>query len=566
MPILPKALSKKLLNATEKVKNYVESWDLDEGPKPTAPPDLNSSSKTKVNESVSKYENQSSHFIPTDSQINVGNVQAANDSPSVNCISSDFDFTCLTDNVVSNKQKGNLNFDSFQKPVLDETKYLPTTLFQNSNIVCSSFSYDVLKSSTLTDVSADLNNDNNFHNASPYILVNNSHDKLNTSENFSKQSVDILNLTNTLTSCSSNSTSNSRYLNPGLNSCNTVWSFHAPITSVASTSIFQQSYFQNETNNFHVEHTKKSNILEKADNQQPPISDLNSSGFVNQYNTSNISDKIEGKSKVSDEFTNVCETLNNIHPLIVNDKSPTASIVNLNNEACTMSNLPQPNHATELDVNNFQPVNVSRNFKSHSRLWCIFCKNNNHFSHSCLKFRSKEQYWGQILAERRCKNCFRFYHKAADCFNQSFCKNISCHRRDKHSPVLCDSNYFHSDYYLSKTQQCYNFFSQVPSKKPPPLMSLDLSHIHNSLIKRKYRSIGKPVKRKTSVSVSISKTTNDVSTQTSEDLIVPENSVSYQSQYCQTDDLKANVSFAHQCSYPITVLDSKQKAIFSHPP
>ena len=131
MPILPKAISKKLLNATEKVKNYVESWDLDEGPKPIAPADLNSSSKSKVSESVTKYENQSSHFIPTDSQSNVGNVQAANDSPSLNCITSDLNFTCLTDNVVSNKQKGNLKLDSFEKQILDETEHLPTTLFQN---------------------------------------------------------------------------------------------------------------------------------------------------------------------------------------------------------------------------------------------------------------------------------------------------------------------------------------------------------------------------------------------------------------------------------------------------
>ena len=79
-----------------------------------------------------------------------------------------------------------------------------------------------------------------------------------------------------------------------------------------------------------------------------------------------------------------------------------------------MSNPPQPNFATELDVNNFQPVNVSSNHEN-SRQWCIFCKNNNHLSHSCQKFRSKEQYWELILAERRCKNCFQFYHKSAKC-------------------------------------------------------------------------------------------------------------------------------------------------------
>ena len=40
MPILPKAISKKLLNATEKVKNYVESWDLEDDSKPSAPQEL----------------------------------------------------------------------------------------------------------------------------------------------------------------------------------------------------------------------------------------------------------------------------------------------------------------------------------------------------------------------------------------------------------------------------------------------------------------------------------------------------------------------------------------------
>ena len=53
-------------------------------------------------------------------------------------------------------------------------------------------------------------------------------------------------------------------------------------------------------------------------------------------------------------------------------------------------------------------------------------------------------------------------------------------------------------------------------------MSLDLSHIQNNLTKGMYSPRGKPFKVKRYVTVS--KTTHDVSTQTTEDLVLSKNS------------------------------------------
>ena len=101
MPILPKAISKKLLNATEKVKNYVESWDLDESSKSNAPADLNSSLALKNSTSTTRNKSYSRNFVPPVCQINVSSFpQVTNDSPSLNSIASDL--TCSTDDFLTN--------------------------------------------------------------------------------------------------------------------------------------------------------------------------------------------------------------------------------------------------------------------------------------------------------------------------------------------------------------------------------------------------------------------------------------------------------------------------------
>ena len=587
MPILPKAISKKLLNATEKVKNYVESWDLDEDHKPNPP--LNSfltsttkSSEIKFSESS---ENQLNDLIPPTNVCIAP--QTSNYSTSFNSVTSDL--TCSTNKPLSNAPRKNSTPQNLDKQVSDETKYI-THLVQNINPFLNTLSSEVLKPPSLTDVSSSLNNDNSFFNSNRHISINETTDKLHISDDctfniqkkvsshnpllsesfptsLSKQSINISMLTETPNSCSS-TTSNSMFLCSSLNSCNSVWSYSTPITSVASTPNLQQPYFQNNTFNSNVQQFEISSTIEKLDNQQQSsILDSNIPCFVSQSNNLNNFEKTK-ESKVSDRLSNSDE-IPNIHSnSIVNDIPSNASIVNLNAEASATSNVLQPNSLTQLDVNNFNPGNISNhieNCKFPTRHWCIFCKNYDHLSHSCIKFRSKEQYWEQILAERRCKNCLRFYHKSTNCYDHSFCKNINCYRKDKHSPVLCESNYFYFDNSQSITHPCHNFFSQITNRKPPPLMSLDLSHIHNNLRNRVHGHRGKPRKVERSGSILVSKTYNDVSTQTSEDLIAPEKSVLYKSQSCQTDNLKEDISFFHQCSSSVTVLDSKQEAKFSTP-
>ena len=560
MPILPKAISKKLLNATEKVKNYVESWDLDESPKSNAPADLNSSFAPKNSTSTTRNERYSINFVPPVCQINVSSIpQVTNDSTSLNSIASDL--THSTDDFLTNEQSLAVS---------------TTSLVQNFNAVPSPFSKNTLKSPTPSDGTVSVNNDANsnmVHNTNPPILTDKSakQNSLNdvTSHNSDFESCEqwtpsfptlsVYSLPDTPNGCILTTTSSIKF-NPDGNSCRSVWSSPTPITSVASTSFLQELYFQNNTSNFHVEQFKTSGTSEKIDNrQQSSILDSNISCFVSQSNNSNIFEKTKEESMVIDGLSNSCEISNNLNPnLIVNDLPSNTSIVNLNAESSITSNGLQPNSATQLGIKNFLPVNVSNhstNFKSHTRQWCIFCENNTHFSHSCQKFRSKEQYWEQVLTERRCKNCFRFYHKSADCYNRSFCKNISCHRKDKHSPVLCESNYFYFDYSQSKSYPCHNFFSQITDKKPPPLMSLDLSHIQHNFTKGMYRPRGISSKVKRSVSVS---------TQTSEHLVVPENCISFKSQFSQTDNPKEDISFS-QCSSPTVVLNSKQEAKISTP-
>ena len=163
------------------------------------------------------------------------------------------------------------------------------------------------------------------------------------------------------------------------------------------------------------------------------------------------------------------------------------------------------------------PIKCPKNsfHKFHTRLWCIFCQKSDHNSHFCQRFRSKEEYWEKVLCERRCKNCLRLFHKSDSCYSHSYCRNFGCRRKDKHSPVLCSSNYFYSNSFPS-TFHPFNAHLQQ-RRKPPPLMSINLGYTQ-------YEMCTPPLK-----------TTLDVSTQTCLSHFVPNKFVSFKSQYSQTD-------------------------------
>ena len=74
-------------------------------------------------------------------------------------------------------------------------------------------------------------------------------------------------------------------------------------------------------------------------------------------------------------------------------------------------------------------------------LGCVFCYTADHVSHECTRFKNSKGFWMRVLADRRCKNCLRLYHRSDRCFNQSFCHLSDCKRRDKHSVVLCQRRY-----------------------------------------------------------------------------------------------------------------------------
>ena len=172
---------------------------------------------------------------------------------------------------------------------------------------------------------------------------------------------------------------------------------------------------------------------------------------------------------------------------------------------------PSPTFIFKSD-NNFHKFN-----RSCTRLWCVFCQKSDHSSHFCQRFRSKEEYWAKVLSERRCKNCLRLFHKSDNCYNYSFCRNFGCRRRDKHSPVLCNYNYFYSNTFPT-TFMPLNAHLQK-RRKPPPLMSLNLSY-----------------NRQENISHSPSpKKALDVSTQTCFSHSFQNKSVSFKSQYSQTD-------------------------------
>ena len=100
------------------------------------------------------------------------------------------------------------------------------------------------------------------------------------------------------------------------------------------------------------------------------------------------------------------------------------------------------------------------------RFFCIFCHTANHSSIECQKYASSNEFWQQLLTERRCKNCLRLYHRSDKCFDRSFCYHSTCRRQDKHSPILC-----HTHYRKIKYPVCGNnrirMFPNIRSAAPP---------------------------------------------------------------------------------------------------
>ena len=68
---------------------------------------------------------------------------------------------------------------------------------------------------------------------------------------------------------------------------------------------------------------------------------------------------------------------------------------------------------------------------------CVYCNLKTHSSHLCRRYNSPELFFDHVFKERRCKNCLRQFHRAENCYNDSFCVIQSCNRKDKHSPSIC---------------------------------------------------------------------------------------------------------------------------------
>ena len=129
--------------------------------------------------------------------------------------------------------------------------------------------------------------------------------------------------------------------------------------------------------------------------------------------------KIEIETKVSDLSDLDLQGENcNLSEVILNNNTNTSCKIYSDtphgNTVCDQKietgTKPTPNQSEFCNYSNFKSKSkhfskdLSKAYKaSHPRVWCIFCENNYHWSHSCQMFRSKEEYWHKILTERRCK-------------------------------------------------------------------------------------------------------------------------------------------------------------------
>ena len=88
------------------------------------------------------------------------------------------------------------------------------------------------------------------------------------------------------------------------------------------------------------------------------------------------------------------------------------------------------------DANHFKYVEP-KNGNLNPKYNCVFCTSRGHSSHLCRKYNSNEQFYHQVVEEKRCKNCLRQFHQSNRCLDDSFCAIKSCTRKDKHSPCVC---------------------------------------------------------------------------------------------------------------------------------
>ena len=109
-------------------------------------------------------------------------------------------------------------------------------------------------------------------------------------------------------------------------------------------------------------------------------------------------------------------------------------------------------------------------------LFCVFCSTANHNSNECSKYNSSKSFWQRVLADRRCKNCLRLYHRSDKCYSRSYCHFSACKRDDKHNAVLCHlryrkhqySNVKQESYWLNGAQHLGNRSYRARNKRHHP--------------------------------------------------------------------------------------------------
>ena len=313
-------------------------------------------------------------------------------------------------------------------------------------------------------------------------------------------------------------------------------------TSISTPTISQKSNTtripsisaDNDLNSFSKYNVEKSQNFELNNNKEdatdestfvppsaihPTIHQYSENGSLTYTSPTNSSSKFSMKEN--------CQSINSL-PTTVSSPScspwPHTKIINIEDNPY----MPPPSVEPETAVTDFNECKFRtkgfKNFynKSFPALLCVFCHNYGHISHRCHQFRSKEEYWLKVLSERRCKNCLRSFHKSDTCYYASFCRNFGCRRKDKHSPVLCKSNYFYFNDFPS-------IFHLPYEGKPPPLMSLKFSSMQENCNKGLPKT--KTLKEVKNFEIRPFKTTIDASTQTyfSHDVVLNK------SQFTQTD-------------------------------
>ena len=132
-------------------------------------------------------------------------------------------------------------------------------------------------------------------------------------------------------------------------------------------------------------------------------------------------------------------------------------------------------------------------------LFCVFCATANHNSNECSKYSSSKSFWQRVLADRRCKNCLRLYHRSDKCYSRSYCHFSACKRSDKHNSILCNLRYrtyqqpdFQQNHWFNGAQQPVNrsyrprfkrqhlskrkYFTPTPNRYDSLLQSSSVDH------------------------------------------------------------------------------------------